>query len=280
MFVRFFIERPIAAAVLSLVILLAGAIAVFNLAVAQYPEITPPTVEVSASYPGANAQTVVDTIAAPIEQQVNGADNLIYMSSTSSSAGLMTLTAFFEIGTDPSLAQVDVQNRVSLAMPQLPESVQAQGVSTQKKSSAFMMIISIYSPDERYDSTYIANYASIYVLDAIKRIPGAGQASIFGTPDYAMRIWLKPDRMAALGITAADVQKAVANQNQQFAVGSIGQAPTGRAVEQSFAVTTRGRLTEPQRQAAGITQGLIRVAVGLEDIEDIKADLARGLNSL
>ena len=133
---------------------------------------------------------------------MNGADNLMYMSSTSSSAGLMTLTAFFEIGTDPSLAQVDVQNRVNLALPQLPQSVQSQGVSVQKKSSAFMMIISIYSPDGRYDPTYVANYTSIYVLDAIKRIPGAGQAAIFGTPDYAMRIWLKPDRMAALGVTA------------------------------------------------------------------------------
>jgi len=132
---------------------------------------------------------------------------------------------------------VDVQNRVGLALPQLPQAVQEQGVSVQKKSSAFMMIISIYSPDGRYDPTYVANYASIYVLDAIKRIPGAGQASIFGTPDYAMRIWLKPDRMAALGITASDVQQAVANQNQQFAVGSIGQSPTGRPVEQRLAAS-------------------------------------------
>ncbi|HKA42876.1 MAG TPA: multidrug efflux RND transporter permease subunit [Burkholderiales bacterium] len=243
---HFCIDRPIFASVISIVITLAGAVAMFNLPVAQYPDITPVQISVSATYPGASADVVAQNVAAPIEQQVNGADRLIYMSSTSSSAGLMTMTAFFEIGTDPSLAQVDVQNRVSLALPQLPSSVQAQGVSVQKKSSAFMMIISIYSPDERYSPTYVANYASIYVLDAIKRIPGAGQASIFGTPDYAMRIWLKPDRMAALGVTATDVQQAVANQNQQFAVGSIGQSPTGRPVEQSFAVTTRGRLTEPQ----------------------------------
>jgi multidrug efflux pump len=242
---HFCIDRPIFASVISIVITLAGAVAMFNLPVAQYPEITPVQISVAATYPGASAEVVAQNVAAPIEQQVNGADNLIYMSSTSSSTGLMTLTAFFEIGTDPSLAQVDVQNRVNLALPQLPQSVQEQGVSVQKKSSAFMMIISIYSPDDRYDPTYVANYASIYVLDAIKRIPGAGQASIFGNPDYAMRIWLKPDRMAALGITAADVQQAVANQNQQFAVGSIGQSPTGREVQQSFAVTTRGRLTEP-----------------------------------
>ncbi len=243
---HFCIDRPIFASVISIVITLAGGVAMVNLPVAQYPDITPVQISVSATYPGASAEVVAQNVAAPIEQQVNGADNLIYMSSTSSSTGLMTLTAFFEIGTDPSLAQVDVQNRVNLALPQLPQSVQEQGVSVQKKSSAFMMIISIFSPDDRYDATYVANYASIYVLDAIKRIPGAGQASIFGTPDYAMRIWLKPDRMAALGITASDVQQAVANQNQQFAVGGIGQSPTGREVQQSFAVTTRGRLTEPR----------------------------------
>src|SRR5215510_13039610 len=263
---HFCIDRPIFASVISIVITLAGAVAMFNLPVAQYPDITPVQISVAATYPGASADVVAQNVAAPIEQQVNGADRLIYMSSSSSSAGLMTLTAFFEIGTDPSLAQVDVQNRVSLALPQLPSSVQAQGVSVQKKSSAFMMVISIYSPDERYSPTYVANYASIYVLDAIKRIPGAGQASIFGTPDYAMRVWLKPDRMAALGITASDVQQAVANQNQQFAVGSIGQSPTGRAVEQSFAVTTRGRLTEPQE----FENIIIRAASGSAAIVRLK----------
>ncbi|HKY02336.1 MAG TPA: efflux RND transporter permease subunit, partial [Burkholderiales bacterium] len=242
---HFCIDRPIFASVISILITLAGAVAMYNLPIAQYPEITPIQISVAATYPGASAEVVAQNVAAPIEQQVNGADNLLYMSSTSSSAGLMTLTAFFEIGTDPSLAQVDVQNRVNLALPQLPDAVQRQGVSVQKKSTAFMMIISVHSPGDRYDPTYVANYTSIYILDAIKRIPGAGQAAIFGTPDYAMRVWLKPDRMAALGVTATDVQQAVANQNEQFAVGSIGQSPTGRAVEQSFAVTTRGRLTEP-----------------------------------
>ena len=239
------IDRPIFASVISIVLTLAGAVAMFNMPVAQYPDITPPQITVSATYPGADAQVVANNVAAPIEQQVNGADNMIYMNSSSSATGNMTLNVFFEIGTDPSLAQVDVQNRVNLALPQLPSSVQSQGVQVQKKSSAFMMVIAVYSPSERYDATYIANYANVYLLDAIKRIPGANQASIFGTPDYAMRIWLKPDRMAQLGITAADVQKAVANQNQQFAVGRIGQSPTGKSVEQSFAVTTKGRLTEP-----------------------------------
>src|SRR4051812_19964686 len=239
------IDRPIFASVISIVITLAGAVAMFNLPIAQYPEITPPQITVSATYPGANADVVTNNVAAPIEQQVNGADRMIYMNSSSSSTGAMTLNVFFEIGTNPQLAQVDVQNRVNLALPQLPQSVQAQGVQVQKKSSAFMMVIAIYSPDQRFNSTYIANYANIYVLDALKRIPGANQSSIFGTPDYAMRVWLKPDRMAQLAITATDVQTAVQNQNQQFAVGRIGQSPTGSPVEQSFAVTTSGRLAEP-----------------------------------
>ncbi|TBW10226.1 multidrug efflux RND transporter permease subunit [Azotobacter chroococcum] len=252
------IDRPIFASVISIVITLAGAVAMFNLPVAQYPDITPPQITVSATYPGADAEVVANNVAAPIEQQVNGADNMIYMYSSSSATGNMTLNVFFEIGTDPSLAQVDVQNRVNLALPQLPSAVQAQGINVQKKSSAFMMVIAVYSPEDRYDSTYIANYTNIYLLDAIKRIPGANQAAIFGTPDYAMRIWLKPDRMAQLGISATDVQQAVANQNQQFAVGRIGQSPTGQPVEQSFAVTTKGRLSEP----AEFENIIIRAASG------------------
>ncbi len=242
---HFCIDRPIFASVISIVITLGGAVAMFNLPVAQYPDITPPQITISANYPGASADVVANNVAAPIEQQVNGADNMIYMNSSSSSTGNLTVNAYFEIGTNPELAQVDVQNRVNLALPQLPSSVQSQGIQVQKKSSAFMMVIAIYSPSDRYDATYIANYANIYVLDALKRVPGANQSSIFGTPDYAMRIWLKPDRMAQLGVTAGDVQKAVANQNQQFAVGRIGQSPTGTPVEQSFAVTTSGRLSEP-----------------------------------
>ncbi|SAL36403.1 hydrophobe/amphiphile efflux-1 (HAE1) family protein [Caballeronia arvi] len=242
---HFCIDRPIFASVISIIITLGGALTMLALPTAQYPDITPPQITISATYPGASADVVANNVAAPIEQQVNGADNMIYMSSSSSSTGNLTINAYFEIGTNPELAQVDVQNRVNLALPQLPQSVTAQGVQVQKKSQAFMMVIAIYSPDERYDATYIANYANVYVLDALKRIPGANQSAIFGTPDYAMRIWLKPDRMAQLGVTASDVQRAVANQNQQFAVGRLGQSPTGAAVEQSFAVTTTGRLTEP-----------------------------------
>ena len=255
---RFCIDRPIFAAVISIVITLGGTLAMFASPIAQYPDITPPQITISAAYPGATGDVVANNVAAPIEQQVNGADNMIYMSSSSSSTGNFTLNVYFQIGTNPELAQVDVQNRVNLALPQLPSSVQSQGIQVQKKSSAFMMVIAIYSPSERYDATYIANYANIYVLDALKRVPGANQSSIFGTPDYAMRIWLKPDRMAQLGVTASDVQRAVANQNQQFAVGSIGQSPTGTPVEQSFAVTTTGRLTD----AAQFDDIIIRAASG------------------
>ena len=242
---HFCIDRPIFASVISIIITLGGGLAMLALPIAQYPDITPPQITISATYPGATGDVVANNVGAPIEQQVNGADNMIYMSSSSSSTGNYTLNAYFNIGTNPELAQVDVQNRVNLALPQLPQSVQAQGIQVQKKSSAFMMVIAVYSPTDRYDSTYIANYTNIYVLDALKRIPGANQSSIFGNPDYAMRIWLKPDRMAQLGVTASDVQKAVANQNQQFAVGSIGQSPTSSPVEQSFAVTTTGRLADP-----------------------------------
>ena len=242
---RYCIDRPIFAAVVSIVITIAGAVAMLNLPIAQYPEITPVTVSVNAAYPGASADVVSNSVAAPMEQQINGADHMMYMESASSSSGNTSITVYFDIGTSPELAQVDVQNRVNLALPTLPDSVQRQGVSVQKRSGSFMMVVAIYSPDNRYDDQYIANYANLYVLDALKRIPGAGQTSIMGAPDLAMRIWLKPDRMAQLGITAGDVQRAVANQNQQFAVGSIGQSPTGRAVEQSFTVTTPGRMTEP-----------------------------------
>jgi multidrug efflux pump len=267
---HFCIDRPIFASVISIVITLGGALAMFNLPIAQYPDITPPQITIAATYPGASADVVANNVAAPIEQQVNGADNMIYMYSSSSSTGAYTLNAFFQIGTNPELAQVDVQNRVNLALPQLPSSVQSQGINVQKKSSAFMMVIAIYSPTNRYDATYIANYANIYVLDALKRIPGANQSSIFGTPDYAMRIWLKPDRMTQLGITAADVQRAVANQNQQFAVGRIGQSPTGAPVEQSFAVTTTGRLTDP----AEFDNIIIRAANGAAAIVRLK-DIGR-----
>ncbi|MEM5313369.1 multidrug efflux RND transporter permease subunit [Paraburkholderia sp. JHI869] len=265
-FSHFFIERPIFASVISIVLVVAGFVAMFNLPIAQFPDISPPQITVSTTYPGANADVVAQNVAAPIEQQVNGADNMMYMNSSSSSTGDMTLTTYFNIGTDPSLAQVDVQNRVNLALPNLPESVKSQGVSVQKRSSAFMMVIAVYAPDNAYDQAYVANYANVYVLDALKRIPGANQSAILGSADYAMRVWLKPDRMARLGITVNDVQSAINSQNQQFSGGRLGQAPTNGPVNQTFPVATQGHLTEPEqfdniilRAGAGEDASLVRL---------------------
>lgn len=243
---HFFIERPIFATVIAIVIVLAGAVSLSNLPVAQYPEISPPVITISATYPGASADIVSENVAAPIELQVNGADNMIYMSSTASGTGSLTIRVYFEIGTDPDMAQVDVQNRVNIAMPLLPEAVKQQGVVVQKVSSSFLMIVGIYSPDDRYDHKYIANYANLYVLEELKRIPGANQSSILGMPDYAMRIWIKPDRMAQLGITTADIKSAVSRQNQQYAVGQIGKSPTHEPVEQTFSLVTTGTLKDPE----------------------------------
>ncbi|MEN6483328.1 MAG: efflux RND transporter permease subunit, partial [Syntrophobacteraceae bacterium] len=231
MFSRFFIERPIFAAVISIIICLAGAVAMVSLPVEQYPTITPVQVTVSATYPGADSQTVADSVAAPIEAQVNGVDNMLYMTSSSSSNGQMQMTVYFSLNTNPDIAQVQVQNRVNLATPQLPSAVTQQGVSVQKKSSSIMMMIGIFAKESRYSPEYIANYSNVYVLDALKRVPGAGQAQIMGVPDQAMRIWMNPERMASLGITTSDIQQAVASQNAIFGTGQIGQQPTANPVE-------------------------------------------------
>jgi multidrug efflux pump len=265
-FSHFFIDRPIFSSVISIILVIAGAVAMLNLPIAQFPEITPPQITVSTKYPGANAEVVSQNVAAPIEQQVNGADHMMYMNSTSSSTGDMTLSVFFEIGTDPALAQVDVQNRVNLALPQLPSTVSAQGVSVQKKSAAFMIVVAVYSPDGRYSSTYVDNFTNIQILDAIKRLPGANQSAIFGSPDYAMRLWLKPDRMASLGLTATDVKQAVSAQNDQYAAGRLGAPPTRSPVQQTIPVTTAGRMTE----AAQFDEFILRAQSGTGAIVRVK----------
>jgi multidrug efflux pump len=246
MFSRFFIEHPIFATVVSLVIVIAGGVSMVLLPVEQYPTITPVQVTVQAKYPGADSQTLADSVAAPIETQINGVDNMLYMSSTSSSNGQLMLTVYFTLDTDPDIAQVQVQNRVNLAMPQLPEAVTQQGVSVQKKSSSIMMLIGIYDKGDRYSANYIANYANVYVLDGLKRVPGAGQAQIMGVPDQAMRIWMNPDRMASLGITTSDIQQAVASQNQLFGAGQIGQEPTAGPVQLTFPVVTQRPFKDPE----------------------------------
>jgi len=241
---RICIERPILASVLSIILTLAGAVAMFSLPIAQYPEITPPQVTVSASYAGADAETVASSVAAPIETQITGVDNLLYTQSTSSN-GQMQLTAYFDIGTDPDTAQVQVQNRVALATPQLPDAVKQVGVVVGKRSSSMLMLIAVYSPGGRFDQQYVGNYTNLYVLDAIKRIDGANQASVLGAVDLAMRVWLRPDRMASLGITPTDVQRAVSSQNRVFSAGSIGQDPNEGSVQLTFPVVTEDRADEP-----------------------------------
>ncbi len=243
---HFFIDRPIFSVVIALVISVLGLVAMVQLPIAQYPQVTPIQIQVTATYPGANAQLVAQNVGAPIEQQVNGANNMIYMQSTSSSTGNYSLNAYFTINTDPALAQVDVQNRVSQAMAQLPQSVSAQGVNVAQKTSTFLMVLAFYAPDGRYDANFVSNYTNTQILGTINRLPGANQASILGVPQYAMRIWLKPDRMAQLKISTSEIANAIKNQNQQFAVGRIGQAPTPGPVQQTFPVTT-STITEPSQ---------------------------------
>ncbi len=242
-----FIKRPVLATVLSIIIVIAGLVSLASLPITQYPEITPVQVTVSASYPGADADTVANSVAGPIETKVNGVDNMLYMSSSSSATGQMSLTIYFEIGTDPDTAEVQVNNRVNQALPLLPDVVQNTGVTVQKRSSGILMLIGLFSPDGRYDEKFIGNYADLYVLDEIKRVQGANQASVMGFPDLAMRLWLQPDRMAGLGLTAKDIQSAVSAQNQQFGVGSLGQAPTNDPVTMTFPVITEGRFSTAEQ---------------------------------
>lgn len=264
MFSSFFIDRPVFATVLSIVLVIGGAVAGLTLPVAQYPEITPPTVSVSAFYPGADARVVADTVAAPIEQQVNGVEGMLYMSSTSNANGSYSLNVTFELGTDIDLAQVLVQNRVAIANPQLPDAVKQTGVTVKKRSPSILLMVNLFSPDGRYDALYLSNYATIQVREELSRLGGVGEVSMLGQRDYAMRLWLDPDRMAALGLGATDVIAALREQNVQVAAGKLGQppAPPGQAFE--YTLTTLGRLVEPEQFAdivikTGANGQLIRV---------------------
>ncbi len=242
---KFFIDRPVFASVLSIIIALCGLGSMYFLPVEQSPEITPPTINISATYPGANAETVAESIAAPIEQELSGIEDLLYYESQSANNGTLTITCTFEIGCDLDIAAVEVQNRLKRAEPRLPQEVLRQGITVSKRSNNILGVIALNSPDQRYDALYLSNYATIYMLDVLKRVPGVGDVSVFGAKDYSMRIWLNPDRLAAKGLTVTDVAGAVREQNGLYAGGRIGAAPNSGEVEFTIPVITRGRFDEP-----------------------------------
>jgi len=243
---RFFIDRPIFAAVLSAFIVLAGLAAMRSLPTAPYPELAPPVVTVRAVYPGASAEVLEQTVAAPLENQINGVENMIFMSSNSGSNGVVEIQVTFEIGSNADQAALNVNNRVKQAEARLPEEVRRQGVTVEKGSSAFLLVYAFYSPDGRFDDLYTSNYVTLNVLDNMKRIRGTTNVQIFGAKDYAMRVWVRPDRMTQLKMTPGDLIRAIDEQNAQFAAGKIGQAPTGGPQQMVYTITTRGRLADPK----------------------------------
>ncbi|MBK3470025.1 multidrug efflux RND transporter permease subunit [Pseudomonas sp. PA-7-1E] len=245
-FPRFFIDRPIFAIVLSVLMMIGGIVAFFHLPLSEYPAVTPPTVQVTASYPGANPQVIAETVAAPLEQVITGVEGMLYMTSQSATDGRMILTATFAQGTNADMAQIQVQNRVSRALPRLPEEVQRLGVVTQKTSPDILMVVHLLSPDQRYDPLYISNYAYLQVRDELSRLPGINDVLVWGAGEYSMRLWLDPDLIAARGLTAGDVIAAVREQNVQVAAGSVGQAPDSTAAFQ-VTVNTLGRLTDEEQ---------------------------------
>jgi len=271
MFSRFFIHRPIFASVLSILFTLAGGVALFTLPIAQYPDITPPTVEVSAAYPGADAQVVADTVAAPIEQQVNGVEGMLYMSSQCTNDGSYRLTVTFRLGVDLNMAQVLVQNRVALAQPVLPDLVTRNGVTVKKKSPSVLLIVNLFSPDGSRDNLYLSNYATIQLRDELSRLPGIGDITYLGQRDYSMRLWLHPEKMSVRHLSAGDVVQAIQQQNAQVAAGQIGQPPVPSGQVFQYTMTTLGRLADPDQFADMIlrTDDHGRI-VYLRDVADIE----------
>lgn len=285
MFSRFFIDRPRFAAVLSILIVISGVIGMLTLPIAQFPEISPPTVEIKARYPGASAQTVAEAVAAPIGQQLSGAEGLLYYQSQSANDGSCVVTVTFDIGTDLALAAVDVQNRVKLAESRLPQVVLQQGLEIRKKSTSILLVAALSSSDPRIDALYLNNYASINVLDALKRVPGVGDATVYGAGDYAMRLWVDPARMAQKSLAISDITRAVQEQNGLYAAGRIGQQPSPSFSPTTVPVITRGRLEEPAEFESIILRAepggaLLRLGdVGRAELGSLSYDLFGRLNA-
>jgi hydrophobe/amphiphile efflux-1 (HAE1) family protein len=273
-FSSFFITRPIFAGVLSLLTFILGAISLFQLPISEYPEVVPPTVIVTANYPGANPKTIAETVASPLEQTINGLENMLYMSSQSTANGVMILTVTFKIGTDLDLAQVQVQNRVSQVLPKLPEEVRRFGVTTVKSSPDMTLVVHLLSPNDRYDEIYLRNYATLNVKDELSRLNGVGQVQIFGGGEYAMRIWIDPDKAAARGLTASDIVNAIREQNIQVAAGTIGQQPT-KDVSFELTVNAKGRLiTEEEFEQIIVKTGPHGEKLRLRDVA--RAEMGSG----
>jgi hydrophobe/amphiphile efflux-1 (HAE1) family protein/NodT family efflux transporter outer membrane factor (OMF) lipoprotein len=268
-FSHYFIKRPIFAGVLSIAIFVMGLLAMFKLPISEYPEVVPPTIVVKATYPGANPKTIAETVASPLEQAINGVEGSLYMFSQATGDGVMTLTITFNLGTDPDKAQVQVQNRVAQALPKLPEEVRDLGVTTTKQSPDLTMVVHLFSPDGRYDDVYIRNYATLQVKDVLARIPGAGDVELFGSGDYAMRVWLNPDKIAARNLTASDVVAAIREQNVQVAGGVIGQEPVKSPVNFEMQVNVKGRLISEEEF------GNIIVKTGPNGEKTLLKDVAR-----
>src|SRR5690606_33541684 len=279
---KFFIDRPIFAGVLSMLLLLAGILSLFKLPISEYPEVVPPSVVVRAQYPGANPKVIAETVAAPLEEAINGVENMLYMQSQANSDGNLAVTINFHLGMDPDKAQQLVQNRVSQALPRLPEDVQRIGVTTIKSSPNLTMVVHLLSPDDRYDATYLRNYAILNVKDRLARIQGVGEVAVWGAGNYAMRVWLDPTKVAQRGLTASDVARAIREQNIQVAAGTIGASPSGPEAPLQLNVNARGRLTTEAEFADIIlksspTGGITR----LGDVARVELDAAEyGLRSL
>src|SRR3989475_2590437 len=268
-FSHFFIRRPIFAGVLSAIIFIVGFIALWRLPISEYPEVVPPTIVVRATYPGANPKTIAETVAAPVEQAINGVEDSLYMFSQATGDGVMTLTVTFKLGTDIDKAQVQVQNRVSQSLPKLPEEVRRLGVTTTKQSPDLTMVVHLFSPNGRYDEVYLRNYATLQVKDVLARIPGAGDVEVFGSGDYAMRVWLNPDKIASQNLTASDVVNAIREQNIQVAAGAIGQQPVSQPVNFELQINAKGRLISEEQF------GQIIVKTGPHGEKTLLKDIAR-----
>ncbi len=244
---RFFVDRPVFAGVLSVLILVAGLIGLRALPISEYPEVVPPSIVVRATYPGANPDVIAQTVATPLEEQINGVEDMLYMSSQATSDGVMTLTVTFKLGTDPDKAQQLVQNRVSQAEPRLPEEVKSIGITTVKSSPDLMMVVNLISPDNRYDITYLRNYGVLNIKDRLARIDGVGQVQVFGSGDYSMRVWIDPQKAAEHNLAASDITNAIREQNVQAAAGTIGASPSLPGTELQLNVNAQGRLQTPEQ---------------------------------